>query len=332
MTAYCTRTGVASSLIVSPVAVLTNGPASSSWVAVVVDGNQAWGYGAFAGVWAPLTLASATPQVVAGNNTLLIYDGVQIHALSSFTSTWSSVTPTEPIIGLQAGGFLGFGWGATTVWGFSNHKLQWTPYSFAAIGTPIIRDNYGVFNSLGTDFLFYSAITETFVQHTTLSAAGLTSGQNTAAISDGSTVYLYASPKGVLVPLPVSAPSPILYSNSEWIIVDDAGALTAFSGVRGALAAPLPGTFTVAGNEDVAFATGTTSYAYSPSRTPGRLRRPGRRCRCSTSGTGSSSSNRAATTASASARALGRRSRRPCRAPSRPCRTARRSSRSRGTA
>jgi hypothetical protein len=263
VTAYCTRTGVASTLTVSPAAVLTNGPQSSSWVAVVVDGNQAWGYGAFGGAWAPLTLASSTPQVVAGNNTLLIYDGVQVHGLSSFNSYWTSFTPTEPIIGLQAGGFVGLAWGATTVWGFTNHRQQWSSHPFAAVGTPIIRDNFAVFNSLGVDFLFYSAITETFVHHATLSAAGLTTAQNVAALQDGATIYLYASPKGAFVPLPVTSATPVIYSNSEWVVVDDGGVLEAFSGVTGVLAAPLTGSFTVAGNEDVAFATGATSYAYS---------------------------------------------------------------------
>jgi hypothetical protein len=264
VTAYCTRTGVASPLAVSPAATVTHGPASSSWTSVVIDGTQAWGYGAFAGSWAPLTLASPTPVVSAGNNCLVIWDGVQLHALSSLTSTWTSITPSEPIVGTAAGGFVGLAWGATTAWAFSNHRQTWTSHPFSAVGTPVLRDNYAYFNNLGLDFLFYSALTGTWAPYSTTAATGVSAGQNVAYIPDGGTLLLYASSKGVLVPMPVSA-LPTVYLNSEWVVVDDGGILTAFSGVTGTFAAPLPGTFTITGNEDVAFAAGASgSYAYSP--------------------------------------------------------------------
>jgi hypothetical protein len=81
-------------------------------------------------------------------------------------------------------------------------------------------------------------------------------------LSDNVSTFLYASPHGVLVPSPWT-PTGIAF-NSEWAIIDDGSAQHAFSGVTGTFAPPLTGLFTIAGNEDVAFATGTPSYAYSP--------------------------------------------------------------------
>jgi len=84
-----------------------------------------------------------------------------------------------------------------------------------------------------------------------------------AALLDGNTVACYAAGPSSLQTLAVSLPT--VQSTHELVLVTDGGAVHAFSGVTGAFAPPLMGTFTTSVFRSVAFAQGSpNSYGYSP--------------------------------------------------------------------
>ncbi len=259
---YSNRTGQAQAITVTASAVITNGPASSSWICVVRDGATLYGFGAFNGTWAQTTAASSTTTIAAGSYVAVVEDGTNAYAIGAHQGTWVS-TPA-PGVTVSAGGLMGAALDGATMQCFSSRWNTWVSQPFTGTGAPTFKDEFCFVQSPGQT-VAYSALTNGFTSITYPSGipSGTIHNRCVLGVISANTITLYAPGTGVTATL-TTPNAPLSQINAEFILVDDGAGITAFSGLTGHVSPYLPGTFTFTLNEDVAYAQGSSgSFAYS---------------------------------------------------------------------
>lgn len=259
--AWSTREDIVRTLDVSPSAVIKSGPVTSSWVTLVVDGTQAWGFSAFRGGWFPLTLSQPNPTLFASRITALIRDGSTIHAFSAFHDSFVS-TVADPSVAPQIGGEIGLASSPGTFRGYSPHQHVWTVVPFAGAAGSVAKNGFG-YAVDGATMLAYSSYTGAA---TTLVASapitGIQSADDVLAFNDGNTAVCYAAGSGSFATR--NAPTASFQFGLHFLIVTEPGAATPFSGLTGGFGATLAGTHSIATHDVVAYAyDGATLHGYS---------------------------------------------------------------------
>jgi len=259
--AWSTREDVVQTLTVSPSAVIKSGPVTSSWVTIVVDGTSAWGFSAFRGGWTPLALSQPNPQLFASRITALIDDGNTLHAFSAFHGTFVSViadASAAPLIGGEIGAACSPG----IFRGYSPHQNTWTVTPVPGL-TDVTAKNGFAYAVLANDVFAYSSYTGNAAAHTASSAiSSLGSADDVLGFSDGNAIVCYGAGTGAFTSR--NAPGASLQFGLHFAIVTEPSSITPFSGLLGAFGPSLPGSFTVATHDVVAYALGATQlYGYS---------------------------------------------------------------------
>lgn len=260
---YASHTGVVDTIAVaSPV--IVSGPASSSWVTLVADGTQAWGFSAFRGKWVPLTLSQPNPVMVSNRLIGMLRDGSTVYGFNAQHGTFVPVA-ADPLANLVVVGEaeIGTAHSPTVFRAFSTQQNTWSVQAVPSTASGLQQNEYALVVN-GTSVFACSGITGTVATYNASGPiTGLGGAEGVAAFRDGNDVVCYASGTGTFVS--VTAPSATLSFDYNLVMVKDASGVTPFSGIRGAFGSAISGTFALTSNDCIAYADGaSTDYAYSP--------------------------------------------------------------------
>lgn len=260
---FATRTGTLEVLTASPGATIISGPVSSSWITLVSDGTNAWGFSAFRGKWVPLPvpLSQPNPTMLTRRYCGLIQDG---NTVWGFSAHWGTFVPVaaDPQTVISVEEETGSAHSNGVFRAFSTHQNTWGVQAFPT-GNSILEIGYAIAFS-GTSALAFSGLTGTFATATTAApVAGVANTAMVVAFHDGNDVVCYAAGQGNFARR--TAPGALFDGNYEFMMVIEAGQVTPFSSITGGFGPSIPGTFQLSTNEVIAYADGaTTDYGYSP--------------------------------------------------------------------
>ncbi len=260
---WSTREDVVDTITVSPSAIIKSGPVSSSWVTIVVDGTQAWGFSGFRGHWVPLTLSAPSPTIVANRLLGIIKDGTTLHAFSAHWGTFVSI-PADAAATLAVSGEAECGTAHSpgVFRAFSAQQNTWSTQAIGAVSLSVLRSDYALAVS-GTSVVGYSGLSGVLTSYTSLAPiTTITADEGCAAFIDGSNAVCYGSGPGNFAQLPISTAT--LQVDNDYALVVEPGKVTPFSALSGAFGSPITGTYTISKSDEVAFAdSATNDYAYS---------------------------------------------------------------------
>ncbi|MFO1051060.1 MAG: hypothetical protein U1F36_02450 [Planctomycetota bacterium] len=263
--AYASHTGRVDTITTpSSTPTIVSGPSSSSWVTIVVDGTQAWGFGAFHGAWETLGLGQPNPTIVTNRLIGLLRDGSTVHGLSAHHGTFVPVAAdplATPIVIGEAE--VGTASSPGVFRAFSAQQNRWGVQTVPATASTYQQNEYALTWD-GNQIWGYSGLTGTltnFVANSPIS--GVSGAEGVAGFFDGPDVVCYASGSGQFVPR--SAPSALFRFEYHFAILDEQGLLTPFSAITGNFGPTIAGSFVISSNDAIAYAdAGTNGYAYSP--------------------------------------------------------------------
>lgn len=261
---FSATTGKVESVAVSPSAVVVSGPASSSWVTLVADGLQAWGFSAFKGVWVPLTLSQPNPVMVSSRLMGLIRDGSTVYGFNAPHGDFVPVAADpQAVLSVVGEAEVGTAHSPTVFRAFSTQQDVWATANVASTANKVNQNEVAlVFNGLtATGF---SGLTGTLATYTaTTGIASIGSAEGVCGFKDGNDVVLFGSGSGTFVKM--SAPGASIAYDYHLAMVQDASSVTPYSALTGGFGPTLVGAFTISTNDCIGFADGAVSdYAYSP--------------------------------------------------------------------
>lgn len=260
---FATRQGVVDTLTVSPSAQIVSGPVSSSWVTLVSDGLNAWGFSAFLGEWVPLpvTLSQPNPALSSRRYCGLLQDGNTVWGFSAYHGTFVSIAADSQAV-ILADEETGVAHSPGVFRAFSVHQNNWAS---ATVSTANAYLDVGYASTYdGNTITAFSGLTGTLNQ-TTAAAPVVQNAQTemTSAWVAGSQLIAYAAGQGTFDTM--AAANPAVFGDYEYLLVQEGNALTPFSSVTGGFGAAITGTYIIETNDAVAYANGATAdYAYSP--------------------------------------------------------------------
>ncbi|MBK8096059.1 MAG: hypothetical protein IPK26_03080 [Planctomycetes bacterium] len=263
--AFASHTGQVETITTSGSATVVSGPASSSWVTLVADGNQAWGFGAFHGHWASLSLSQPNPTMVSNRLLGLLLDGSTAYALSTHHGGFVPVA-ADPAATLTV---VGEGEVATAnspgvFRAFSAQQNNWSVQNVPVGASTLQQNEYALVWS-GNQIWGCSGLTGTVATYVANQPIGSVLGaEGVAAFIDGTDVVCYGSGRGQFAVRP--APGATLHLDYHFALLIENGLLTPFSAITGTFGIPLSGTFSITSNDAIAWADagGGTGHAYSP--------------------------------------------------------------------
>lgn len=259
--AWSTREDVVQTLTVSPSAAIKSGPVTSSWVTLVVDGTQAWGFSAFRGGWTPLTLSAPNPTLFASRITAVIKDGTTLHAFSAFHGTFVTL-PADAAASPIIGGEVATACSPGIFRGFSPHQNTWNVVPFSGLTAATAKNGFA-YSTVGNSILAYSSYTgatATYAAGSTIS--GVQNTDDAIGFFDGNDVVCYGAGSGTFSVR--NAPGATLQFGLHFAIVSEPGKVTPFSGLLGAFGPTLNGTYSVTTHDVVGYALSATElYGYS---------------------------------------------------------------------
>ncbi len=262
---WSTREDVVDTITVSPTATIKSGPVSSSWVTIVVDGTQAWGFSGFRGHWVPLTLSAPSPTIVANRLLGIIKDGTNLHAFSAHWGTFVT-TPGDASAAPAVSGEAECGTAHSPgiFRAFSAQQNTWTTQAIAGITTNVLRSDYALAVAGNTVF-GYSGLSGTLTSWTSTAPIGtITADEGCAAFLDPALgkAVCYGSGPGIFSGLSVATAT--LQVDNDYALVVEPGQVTPYSALTGTYGPALAGTYTISKADEVAFADSAgTDYAYS---------------------------------------------------------------------
>lgn len=271
VTAWSTRSDTLQTITVSPAAVINPGVEGRGWTASVTDGSTVYVFASFSGNWTTIATASPTPTVSLSNHIAVVEDGSNIWAVSAYYGQ-AIVAPAGTVQIVQEN--LVVTQDATNLCrGYSSLTNTWTSLPAAgALGSPQAFASYALF-SVGNDVIGFSADSPGF---TTYSGTGAPTAfyraPECAGFVESGLLVGYSPATGTFATRAITTGSPFIIAAENrfgcYVFMNDGGTLWAFSGVNGAWAAPVSGSFISTFSDAAIFArdtTGTgTSYAYSP--------------------------------------------------------------------
>ncbi len=249
--AWSTHEDIVHTLSVTATASIQSGPVTSSWVTLVVDGTQAWGFSAFRGGWTPLTLSQPNPTLYASRIIALIQDGATIHAFSAFHGTFVPVV-AEALASPAIGGEIGLACSPGIFRGFSPHQNTWSVQSFPGLTSATPRNGFG-YATVNATMLAYSSYTGGFATYTAnASISGVQSADDVLGFADGNDVVCYGAGAGAFAVR--NAPGATLQLGLHYLMVNEPGAVTPFSGLTSSFGPTLNGNLAVGAHDVVAYA------------------------------------------------------------------------------
>jgi hypothetical protein len=261
---YASHTGQVSTITTSGAATIVSGPASSSWVTLVADGTQAWGFGAFVGQWTPLALAQPNPTMVSNRLLGLLLDGTTAYALSAHHGTFVPVA-ADAAASLQVVGEAEVGTASSpgVFRAFSAQQNVWGVQNVPTTASVLQQNEYALTWS-GNQIWGFSGLSGTLASYTANQPISAVQGaEGVAAFHDGNDVVCYGSGRGQFAARP--APGAALHLEYHFALLIEGSLITPFSAVTGAFGIPISGTFSLTSNDAIAWADGgATSYAYTP--------------------------------------------------------------------
>lgn len=262
---FAAHTGKVDTITTGGSATVVSGPASSSWVTLVADGTQAWGFGAFHGRWTPLTLSQPNPTMVANRLLGLLRDGSTVYALSAHHGTFVSVgADTSAALAVVGEAEVGTAISPGVLRAFSAQQNTWGVQTIPNNATTLQQNEY-VLAWSGNQIWGYSGLTGSLSSYTTNNPISTVAGaEGVAAFFDGPTVVCYGSGRGRFVPF--TAPTATLQLDYHLAMLVDPTSVTPFSAISCTYGPTLGGSFTVTSNDAIAWADdgGGSGQAYSP--------------------------------------------------------------------
>jgi len=263
--AYASHTGKVETITTSGSATVVSGPASSSWVTLVSDGLQAWGFGAFHGHWASLTLNQPSPFMVANRLLGLLRDGSTVYGLSAHHGTFVPVAAdANAILTVVGEGEVGTASSPGVLRAFSAQHNNWGVQAVPANANTLQQNEY-VMAWSGNQIWAFSGLRGTLASHTANNPiTAVTGAEGVAAFFDGADVVCYGSGRGQFVAR--TSPTATLHLDYHLALLLESSGITPFSAVKGAYGPTITGSFTVQSNDAIAYADDGSGggFAYSP--------------------------------------------------------------------
>lgn len=257
---YSTRTGRVETLHLSGVPQVYHGSTSSCWLSIAVVGSEAWGFGAFQGIWHHTTLAGPPTSVSVAQTAGLLNDGVHIWGASAYYGDLVQ-SPAPPSAATTVGGEAPTAWTPTELAGFSAHTNQWS-YRTATNAVLLANQRGFVFFSDGNELVAYSGITGGFTSTPVLPGYSATTGAYVGAVIQGNDVLAYSSGQNQFRTRSFAS-APAVSMAAEVLAVADSAGVCAFSVATGDYSSSVPGSFSVTTNDaEVWIANGTQGHAY----------------------------------------------------------------------
>ncbi|MFQ5505534.1 MAG: hypothetical protein ACE5F1_12155 [Planctomycetota bacterium] len=263
---WASRIGKVETLSVSATRKVLPGPASANWVTLVHDGTKVYGFSAFKGKWAPLTVGNATPTIVVHQLGAVVHDRVKAYGFSVYHGTWVPTVAPGTQVSLQGAGVVGMANSPTLIRGFAARTNTWSTRAVASTANVTMGRGYALVTS-GKTVTAFSGYRGNFASFAAANTVFTTTAKrNIATIVDGNTVAAYAATQGTFQTIRMT--SPTVLTNSEVAVASSTvdRAVVGFSGVTGKFSSALHGgPWTVSIDETAAFAQGSPfSAAYSP--------------------------------------------------------------------
>ncbi|MEZ5966420.1 MAG: hypothetical protein R3F56_21470 [Planctomycetota bacterium] len=265
--AFASHTGEVDTITTSGSATVVSGSASSSWVTLVADGTQAWGFGAFHGRWASLTLSQPNPTMVTSRLTGLLQDGTTVYGLSAHHGTFVGVAAdANAVLSLVGEAEVGTAHSPGVFRAFSAQQNTWGVQNVPTSVATLQQNEYAMAWA-GNQIWAFSGLCGVLDTYTANNSIPAVSGaEGVAGFIDGGDVVCYGSGRGRFVAR--AAPTALLRFDYHFALLVDNAGITPFSAVTGAFGPPIGGSFTVQTNDAIAFAEDGAGggYAYSPIR------------------------------------------------------------------
>lgn len=260
---FSTRRGTVETITTSGSPTIVSGPASSSWVTLVADGTQAYGFSAFLGTWVPLTLSAPNPTMIANRLVGMILDGSTVYAFSAHHGTFVPVAadPSAQLV-VVGEGEVATAHSANTFRAFSAQQNNWGTHAIST-ATGLQQNEFAMAWS-GSTLVAFSGLSGTLATYSASAPiSGVSGAEGVAAFIDGSTTVCYGSGRGTFVTRPATSPS-FLFDYHLAMVIEASG-VTPFSALLGAFGTTLPGSYVISSNDDIAYADGSPNdFAYSP--------------------------------------------------------------------
>lgn len=260
---FSATTGKIESIPVSGSQTVVSGSASSSWVTLVADGTQAWGFSAFLGQWVPLTLSAPNPVMVSSRLIGMIRDGSTVYGFNANYGTFVPVAAdTSATLTVVGEAEVGTAHSPGVFRAFSAQHNNWGVQTFPT--TSKLQQNEYALAWSGNTALAFSGLSGTFATYNANNPiSSISNAEGVAAFLDGNDAVCYGSGQGTFATL--NAPGASFSLDYHLAMVSTPSSLTPFSALTCAFGSPLAGTYGISSNDCIAYVDGaTTDYAYSP--------------------------------------------------------------------
>lgn len=263
---FATHVGTVETITTSGSATVVSGPAASSWVTLVADGNQAWAFGGFHGRWESQTLSAPNPTMVASRLIGLVLDGTTVYGVSAHHGTFVPVAgdanTTLRVVGEAE---VGTANSPDVLRAFSAQQNTWQTQAVPSAAGSYQQNEYAMMWA-GNQIWAVSGLSGTLASYTAaVPIAGVVGDEGVAWFQDGSQVVCYGAGRGTFAALPASNPQ--VATDYHFALVQDGGVVTPYSALTGTFGPPLPGMLFVGSNDEVGYASdGTAYFGYSPIR------------------------------------------------------------------
>jgi hypothetical protein len=263
--AFASHRGTVETITTSGGPIIVSGPSSSSWVTLVADGTQAWGFGAFRGVWEPLTLTQPNPTMVSTRLIGLLKDGSTVYGFNAHYGTFvpvaADLAATLNVVGEAE---VGTAHSPTVFRAFSAQQNTWGVQNVASTANALQQNEFAMVTN-GNTVTAFSGISGTFASYTATTSIGTIANQEgVAAFFDGTDAVAYAVGPGAFSKRP-AAPGSQFVLDYHFAMLVEPNAVTPFSSVLGGFGPTLTGSYSIFTNDEVGFADGPTAdYGYSP--------------------------------------------------------------------
>lgn len=261
---FASHVGTVETLQVSAAATVVSGSASSSWVTLVADGNQAHAFGAFHGQWQTLALSQPNPSMVASRLMGLLLDGTTAYGVSAHHGTFVPVAAdaaaTLSVVGEAE---VGTANSPDVLRAFSAQQNTWGVQNVPGATGSYQRNEFAMMWA-GNQIWAYSGLSGTLTSYTTAAPITQVDGaEGVAAFVDGGNVVCYGPGRGTFAAMP--ATNPTITFDYHLALIDEGTRLTPYSAVRSAFGPSLNGGYGSASNDDIAYASnGVQLFGYSP--------------------------------------------------------------------
>lgn len=228
---------------------------SSSYLSVVVDGNDFHAYSPFTGQWS--TLHTSAPGPISDAKMAAVFsDGATVYGYSPVFGQFVPLQTAAPVTAAAAGGYSAYATDGVAHYAFSGVRNRWTRLPSAAIAAVTVgigRHGY-VILSEGVNVDLYSGITGESTHITCNQPPSITRAEQIVVLQDGSDTHVWSTITNTIGTLTTASP-PQVTATQYFAAVLDGVDLHLFSAPKGAFAPALRGNWTTSYSDSVALAS-----------------------------------------------------------------------------